>query len=407
MTAESGTANDQNGRDAFVRLFLEHRGRLEAVMFRRTGCRAAAADLVQELFLRLWDRRANGRGDGDGGEGYLFRSACNLAIDHRRTENVRATLNHRAAPSQLHAEPAAPDAAPTARAELAAVDDALRRLPERARRAFWLNRLEGRSYDAIAADLGVSVSTVEKDMMRALAACRAALTAAACVAATAGVALWLSLAPPKALDKLLADHATDVGERRALTLADGSTLTLDADSAVDVVIESGRREVALRRGRAFFDVAKNGAPFVVKAARGEIRVVGTRFEVARLGDCAAVVTVEEGAVSVTPPAGAPQALTPGTRMRYGAKSAGQPQPADHAAAWRHGRLTFDDATVSDIIEEINRYHPARIVLLSDEAAKRRLSGGFPADNPAAALAAVADALGLARVDLAGGLILLK
>lgn len=407
MTTKSGTANDAGyrGDDAFVRLFLENRGRLEAVMFRRTGCRAAAADLVQELFLRLWNRRANLQ---DAGEGYLFRSACNLAIDHRRTENARAALDQRAAPSQLHAEPVPTDAAPAAKAELAAVDDALRRLPDRTRRAFWLNRMEGRSYDAIARDLGVSVSTVEKDMMRALAACRAAVAAAACLIATAGLAVWFSIAPPKAVDKLLADHATAIGERRMLTLADGSTMILDADSAADVVMDNGRREVVLRRGRAFFDVAKTGAPFIVKAAQGEIRVVGTRFEVARFGDCAAVVTVEEGAVSVTPPTGDPQALTPGTRLRFNGKNAKPPEAAERSvAAWRQGRLSFDDAPVREIVEEINRYHPARIVLLSNEAGKRRLSGSLPADDPAAALAGLADALGLARVDLAGQVILLK
>ena len=407
MTMKSGTASDPSygGDDAFVRLFLENRGRLEAVMFRRTGCRAAAADLVQELFLRLWNRRANLQ---ETGEGYLFRSACNLAIDHRRTENARAALDHRAAPSQLHAEPVPTDAAPTARAELAAVDDALRRLPERTRRAFWLNRMEGRSYDAIARDLGVSVSTVEKDMMRALAACRAAVAAAACLVAAAGLAVWFSLAPPKAVDKLLADHATAIGERRALTLADGSTMILDADSAADVSIDGGRREVVLRRGRAFFDVAKTGAPFTVKAAQGEIRVVGTRFEVARVGDCAAVVTVEEGAVAVTPPAGGPQALTPGTRLRFNGKKAKPPETAERGvSAWRQGRLSFEDAPVREIVEEINRYHPARIMLLSDEAGKRRLSGSLPADNPAAALAGLADALGLSRIDLAGQVVLLK
>ncbi|HRQ80888.1 MAG TPA: FecR domain-containing protein, partial [Azospirillaceae bacterium] len=205
-----------------------------------------------------------------------------------------------------------------------------------------------------------------------------------------------------------ADHATAIGERRMLTLADGSTIILDADSAADVVMDAGRREVVLRRGRAFFDVAKTGAPFIVKAAQGEIRVVGTRFEVARFGDCAAVVTVEEGAVSVTPPAGSPQALTPGTRLRFNRHNAKPPEAAERSvAAWRQGRLSFDDAPVREIVEEINRYHPARIVLLSDEIGKRRLSGSLPADDPAAALEGLADALGLSRIDLAGQVILLK
>lgn len=65
-----------------------------------------------------------------------------------------------------------PDAAAVAREELRSLRAALRTLPRRARRVLLLNRLDGLSYAEIAHALGVSVSTVEKDMIRALEVCR-------------------------------------------------------------------------------------------------------------------------------------------------------------------------------------------------------------------------------------------
>lgn len=141
-------------------------------MFRGAGCRADAADLVQELFLRLWSSRAEAP---DNPAGYLFRSARNLLVDHQRAAGARAGLAAASSPVQHHAEPVRPDDACAAGADLAAVERALRRLPERTRRVFLLNRVHGRTYDDIARALRVSVSTVEKDMMRALAACKAGL----------------------------------------------------------------------------------------------------------------------------------------------------------------------------------------------------------------------------------------
>ena len=74
-------------RDAFVRTFLARREQMEAVLRRRVGCRATAADLVQELFLRFW-RRPSAPLEDLGS--YLIRSAHNLAIDHLRSEGARS-----------------------------------------------------------------------------------------------------------------------------------------------------------------------------------------------------------------------------------------------------------------------------------------------------------------------------
>jgi RNA polymerase sigma-70 factor (ECF subfamily) len=158
--------------DAFLRVFLAYRDRLESCVFRIVGCRATAADLVQDLFLRLWRRPLERPNDS---AGYLFRSAHNLAVDHLRS--VRARARHEGSPSQKQhdEESPSPDILLAARDDLRRIDKALRAPPERTRHVFPLHRVHGRSYPEIARALEVSISTVEKDMMRALAACKAGL----------------------------------------------------------------------------------------------------------------------------------------------------------------------------------------------------------------------------------------
>jgi RNA polymerase sigma-70 factor (ECF subfamily) len=156
----------------FLRLFLDQRDRLEFFIFRRVGCHATAADLMQELFLRLWGRPI---ARPEESAGYLYRSARNLVIDHQRSQRMRARHGSALLPEQQAAAPASPEAAVAARDELALVEDALRALPARTRQVFLLNKVHQRSYGEIARAFGVSVSTIEKDMMRALAACKARL----------------------------------------------------------------------------------------------------------------------------------------------------------------------------------------------------------------------------------------
>jgi len=158
--------------DAFLRVFLDYRDRLESCVFRIVGCRATAADLIQDLFLRLWPRSIDRPEDS---AGYLFRSAHNLAIDHLRSVCVRAHHEVSSLREQNSSEFLPPDALLVAREELRRIDKALRALPERVRHVFLLNRVHGRSYPEIARALEVSISTVEKDMIRALAACKALL----------------------------------------------------------------------------------------------------------------------------------------------------------------------------------------------------------------------------------------
>lgn len=169
---EDGPGSEtRHGRAHFLQVFLSQRPQMEALVSRRVGCRATAADLVQDLFLRFW-RRPLVQVEELGT--YLLRCAGNIAIDHLRSEGSRGRVNQHWQP-EPDARGSEPQAALEAGNDLRQVEAALRRLPERTRHIFLLNRIHGRTYADIANVMGVSQSAVEKHMMRALEACKASL----------------------------------------------------------------------------------------------------------------------------------------------------------------------------------------------------------------------------------------
>ncbi|UVJ46467.1 RNA polymerase sigma factor [Pseudomonas sp. LS1212] len=161
-----------NARAQFLEVFLSQRARMEALVSRRVGCRATAADLVQDLFLRFWRRPVV---QVEELSTYLLRSAGNIAIDHLRSEGARERVNEGWLPEQQENQSVEPQAVLEAGNDLRHVEAALRSLPERTRQIFLLNRIHGRKYAEIAKAMGLSQSAVEKHMMRALQACKASL----------------------------------------------------------------------------------------------------------------------------------------------------------------------------------------------------------------------------------------
>lgn len=135
-------------------------------------------DVVQEAYLRLLEHRPRGR-EPDAVPRYLFAIARNLVVDRRRRalREVRRSASLFELTAQLDNTSPAPD-------ELAFVDQAseclrgaLNELPERARQAFLLHRFEGLRYPSIAARLGVTTRTIERDIAAALGHLKRALFA--------------------------------------------------------------------------------------------------------------------------------------------------------------------------------------------------------------------------------------
>ncbi|HEY1111599.1 MAG TPA: FecR domain-containing protein [Opitutaceae bacterium] len=209
------------------------------------------------------------------------------------------------------------------------------------------------------------------------------LAAAFVVAAVA----WWNRAPVTATEN--ARYATEIGEQRTVTLADGSTVRLNTHTAVVVRLTARERRVDLERGEAFFQVTQNPArPFVVAAGRAEVRVVGTAFSV-RLREADSVLTVTEGRVQFGVPGRSGSAVTLGVNQQatLAHESDGAPRvrvlmPDDVARrlAWREGMLQFSNTPLAEAVAEFNRYHVAQLRLGDAAIHNPPLGGSFEASN---------------------------
>ena len=152
--------------------FQAHYDELLRFLVRRTGDPDRAADLIQDVWLKV----ANARhpvGTITNPRAYLFRVAANLAIDTARHEGRLAQRHAEESLAQQVPDPlACPERHGVARERLAALDAALAGVSDNARRALIMSRLEGRTFAAIAAELGVSESMVAKYIAGALRTCR-------------------------------------------------------------------------------------------------------------------------------------------------------------------------------------------------------------------------------------------
>lgn len=152
----------------FARFYEAEHGRLSRLLRRMAGSAEAAEDIAHDAFLKL-----SGRNIGEADIGLLVRTAQNLARDAKRAERVRAAYAGGIIPDEMTPRAIAPDEATAAKQELLELFEALKTLPQRVQRVLLLSRLDEMTYPQIAKKLGVSVSTVEKDMVSALEFCRA------------------------------------------------------------------------------------------------------------------------------------------------------------------------------------------------------------------------------------------
>lgn len=182
---------------------------------------------------------------------------------------------------------------------------------------------------------------------------------------------------------------THLAEIAPIELSDGTRVTLGARSGVDVAYTQTDREVVLRSGQAFFEVAHNTArPFIVYAGDVAVRVVGTKFEVSR-SQTQTIISVQEGVV-VTALSGRSQTLRAGDRLvidhtgqRFLSAPAMLPvasiQPA-HVAAWRQGRLAYDDTPLREVVADLNRYYAPGIELADRATGDIRITASFGSDD---------------------------
>lgn len=178
-----------------------------------------------------------------------------------------------------------------------------------------------------------------------------------------------------------ADHLTQVGEQKQVILPDGSTVWLNTDTAIDIRYNVNVREIALLYGEAQFDVKRNvDRPFLVTANQGKATALGTLYTVKQQDD-AVQVTVSEGVVEVVSPAHFNSAdsrvlLEQGQQSQFFTGTA--PTQAlqinlNKELAWRKGFIAIDNLTLSEALNEVDRYHPGHIFLLADQPSQEPIT----------------------------------
>lgn len=206
--------------------------------------------------------------------------------------------------------------------------------------------------------------------------------------------------------RLRADAITRPGEQRTLTLADGSVVQLNTDSAVQVAYAPDRRTVRLLRGEAAFTVAPNpNRPFTVEAGGGSTTALGTRFIVRRDG-AKTQVSVTEHAVRVASNPGSVVVAQDQTST-YGPQQAPSAPVASSVGvgAWQDGWLVFEDQPLSAVVSEIGRYSALPMTVIGRKARDRRVSGAFRIDQPDQTVKRLEQTLSLRSTRLLGGAVI--
>ncbi|SEH13001.1 FecR family protein [Sphingopyxis sp. YR583] len=191
-------------------------------------------------------------------------------------------------------------------------------------------------------------------------------------------------------------YATALGERRVVMLDDGSRLSMDAASEVDVAYSQDKRELVLKSGRAKFDVSKDPLkPFTVIAGDKIIVATGTSFSVEILNGEVNVVLFEGHVAvlnratrkpAVVPSHGrldaADQLLKPGQELSLPAVGAAKLETVDvgMARSWEAGQLSFADEPLAQAVERMNRYSSTKFAIGDAAAGRVAISGVFNSDE---------------------------
>ena len=180
-------------------------------------------------------------------------------------------------------------------------------------------------------------------------------------------------------------YITATGERRQVTLPDGSVVNLNTATTVVIRFYKDTRHVLLEAGEAVFSVAHDrDRPFLVEAGLGRVRVTGTLFSVRRMADKLSV-GVESGSVEVSRGTWRNtekvQLVAGNGVIVTSSTIASMPDTVDMASlsAWQQGKVVFDATPLLQVIAEINRYRE-RPIRGHGDFTNMRLAGVFSVDD---------------------------
>jgi transmembrane sensor len=231
----------------------------------------------------------------------------------------------------------------------------------------------------------------------------------------AALITWLTLPSQDEQGVYRMEHATAIGEVRTVPLPDGTEARLNTATRLVVVVDQRARLARLDAGEAWFRVARDpDRPFVVYADRLAVRAIGTAFSV-RVDGNTVNLTVTEGRVEIAPlqealPENAElqlerfdetesrMALDEGQHVVYDGSieqlSRWDSPQIERSLSWRDGMLIFDDDTLADVLMEIGRYTPQKIVISDSDIQDLRFGGYFRVGDISSILATLEADFGL-------------
>jgi transmembrane sensor len=229
-----------------------------------------------------------------------------------------------------------------------------------------------------------------------LARPRIAFGLAAAVLVALGLG-WLTLAGPQRFH-------TSFGEQRSFLLGDGSRVTLNSASKIEVRLGNNRRSLRLLEGEALFEVAHDPArPFEVLAGNAVLRAIGTQFDVDGRPD-RTIVTVVEGRVALVSVNGQPQetasnrtTLVAADRIVIsdtGALASEHGIDVSAALSWIHHQLIFKQRPLGEVADEFNRYNRDRIEIRGAALRAQEITGTFQSNDSASFIAFLASIPGV-------------
>ena len=191
------------------------------------------------------------------------------------------------------------------------------------------------------------------------------------------------------LDYWLADQRTATGEQRTLRLSDGTLVSLNTHSAMDVRFDDKQRLIILQEGEILVETGHGDArPFIVETREGSMRALGTRFLVKR-EEQGTRLSVLQSAVAAHPQSRPEEQI-----LREGQQVLIRNNGLDPiialnlgADAWTRGMLVVDNMRLEDLIKELGRYRRGHLGV-APEIADLRITGSFPLHDTDLALSAL-------------------
>lgn len=227
--------------------------------------------------------------------------------------------------------------------------------------------------------------------------------------AVAACGAWLAFKPPlglwPAVDELTADVRSGTGEQRRVALAGDASVQLNTQTRINLSRSGSAQQIDLLAGEV--ELLTSGQPVSLTAGAGRVSTASGCVNV-RYTDGQVRVTCLEGSARVSLRQDAME-LTAAQQVVLGAGGASGPRRVDpeQVTAWRRGVLQFNNVPLAQVVDEINRYRPGRIVLVSDRLAGSLVQARFSLDQLADAALLIRDAYGAQVTSLPGGIVLLS